>query len=464
MLSTQATLTLSIFFLTILFLVWRPGGLNESIPTTIGAVFIFLFGMVAPMDIYKILGVVTGASITIISTIIMSIVLESIGFFRWAAFNLATKANGSGIVLYWYIISLCFLMTMFFNNDGSILITTPIIIEIVTILNLTTNQKIPYLFSGALIATASSAPIGVSNLANLIALKIVGLDLNTYAKIMFLPSMIGLITISLLLFFHFKKDIPKNISFFPGTYIIPESVLQIKKDKPDASFFSDIKQAPFDNQPYNNYIDWQMFRISITIIVLIRVSFFTLSGLAIPIEWIAIFGAVLLIFVRWYRQGIGAYDIVKKTPWYILVFAFSMYVIIYGLHNVGFTSLLVCQLREAVASHHLNAIFIIGILLTVMSNLFNNLPSVMIGTLSLTKMDLEPHTLQVAYLANIIGSDIGSLLLPMGTLASLIWMFILKKNNIPITWCQYLKITVLIIPIGLLVSLLSLYLWTEWLY
>ena len=463
MLNTQATLTLGIFFLTILFLVWRPGGLNESIPTTIGAVFIFLFGMVAPIDIYKILGVVTGASITIISTIIMSIVLESIGFFRWAAFNLATKANGSGIVLYWYIISLCFLMTLFFNNDGSILITTPIIIEIVTILNLTTNQKISYLFSGALIATASSAPIGVSNLANLIALKIVGLDLNTYAKIMFLPSIIGLITISLLLFFYFKKDIPKNISFFPETYIIPEPV-QIKNDKPDASFFSDIKQAPIDNQTHNNHIDWQMFRICITIIVLIRVSFFTLSGLGIPLEWIAIFGAVLLIFVRWYRQGVGAYDIVKKTPWYILLFAFSMYVIIYGLHNVGFTSLLVCQLRESVASHHLNAIFIIGILLTVMSNLFNNLPSVMIGTLSLTKMDLEPHTLQVAYLANIIGSDIGSLLLPMGTLASLIWMFILKKNNIPITWCQYLRITVLIIPIGLLVSLLSLYLWTEWLY
>ena len=446
MLNTQATLTLSIFFLTILFLVWRPGRLNESIPTTIGAVIIFLFGMVAPMDIYKILGVVTGASITIICTIIMSIVLESIGFFRWAAFNLVTKANGSGIVLYWYIILLCFLMTMFFNNDGSILITTPIIIEIVTILNLTTNQKIPYLFGGALIATASSAPIGVSNLANLIALKIVGLDLNTYAKIMFLPSMIGLVTISLLLFFYFKKDIPKNVFFSPETYIESQTV-QINKDKPT-----------------DPHIDWEMFRICITIIVLIRVSFFVLSGLCIAIEWIAILGAALLIYIRWYRQGIGAYDIVRKTPWYILLFAFSMYVIIYGLHNVGFTSLLVHQLGESVASHHINAIFIIGILLTVMSNLFNNLPSVMIGTLSLTKMDLEPHTLQVAYLANIIGSDIGSLLLPIGTLASLIWMFILKKNNITITWFQYIRVTVLIIPTGLLVSLLSLYLWTEWLY
>ncbi|PJI52140.1 hypothetical protein CTI14_47435, partial [Methylobacterium radiotolerans] len=97
-------------------------------------------------------------AVTILSTIVMSIILESIGFFRWAAVNLACKARGSGILLFWYINLLCFLMTLFFNNDGSILITTPIIIQTLTLLNLKNRQKIPYLLSGALIATGSSAP------------------------------------------------------------------------------------------------------------------------------------------------------------------------------------------------------------------------------------------------------------------------------------------------------------------
>jgi arsenical pump membrane protein len=100
-----------------------------------------------------------------------------------------------------------------------------------------------------------------------------------------------------------------------------------------------------------------------------------------------------------------------------------------------------------------------GILTTVLSNIFNNLPAVMIGTLAITEMGLNPALLQVAYLANVIGSDIGSLLTPIGTLATLIWMFILKKHNIRMTWGKYISITILIIPVALTVSLLSLYLW-----
>lgn len=216
---TQLLLALGVFFPTILLIIWRPFGINESIPTVVSAILVFFLGLVSINDIGNILGIVTGASITILSTIVMSIVLESFGFFRWAAFNLASKAKGSGIKLYWYIVALCFFMTMFFNNDGSILITTPIIIQIVQALELKPHQKLPYLIGGALVATASSAPIGVSNLANLIALEIVGLDLNTYATLMFLPSLIGILSICFLILGCFEVAIPQKI------YCIPHSAV-----------------------------------------------------------------------------------------------------------------------------------------------------------------------------------------------------------------------------------------------
>ncbi|AQS58799.1 arsenic transporter [Desulforamulus ferrireducens] len=451
MLNTETTLTLTIFLCTVLFLIWRPRGLNESIPTSIGALGIFLIGAVSISDVYKILGIVTGASITIISTIIMSIVLESVGFFRWSAYNVVIKAKGSGRLLFWYIMALCFFMTMFFNNDGSILITTPIIIEALALLNLKTHQKIPYLMGGALVATAASAPIGVSNLANLIALKIVGLDLVTYAKIMFTPSMLGILCLSSLIYFYYQKDIPEHISIRA-------------RSKGHSKKFGQanlIPPHPLLNKNQAIAVDWSMFKFYIAIIVVVRSSFFALSGAGIPIEWMAILGAIIMIVARWWRQGTGIQDVIQKTPWHILIFAFSMYVIIYGLRNMGFTDILVNLLREPVASDHYSAIFIMGIALTVMSNIFNNLPAVMLGTISLTEMGLEPYTMQIAYLANIIGSDIGSLIMPMGTLATLIWMFILKKHKIPITWRQYLSVTLVVIPISLLVSLLSLYLWSE---
>ena len=102
-------------------------------------------------------------------------------------------------------------MTVFFNNDGSILITTPIILQVTKLLQFKMHQKIPYLISGAIIATAASAPIGVSNIANLIALRIVGLDLNEYAIRMFVPSMIGIIAIAVLLYYYYRSQLPKRI-------------------------------------------------------------------------------------------------------------------------------------------------------------------------------------------------------------------------------------------------------------
>lgn len=455
----------------ILFLLWRPHGINESIPPTISAIFIFLAGIVPLSDIFKILGIVSGASITILSTIVMSIVLDSIGFFRWAAFNLVGRANGSGVLLYWYINLLCFLMTMFFNNDGSILITTPIIINIVTILRLKANQQFPYLLSGALIATASSAPIAVSNLANLIALKIVGLDLNSYVAMMFVPSMVGITAISLLLFYYFRKNIPKKILALSAS-----SIDEKCSDSPSSiprHPLADNAHPPHPHPPHHllatnaihpHVIDMSMFKVCIAIVALIRAGLFVGASFNIPIEWIGILGALLLIGYRWYRKGVGPYDIVKKTPWHIILFAFSIYVVVYGLHNIGLTGLIVGLLRGPISANHLNACLISGSLLTVMSNLFNNLPAVMIGTFTLTGMGLDIPTLHIAYLANILGADIGSLITPMGTLASLIWMFLLKKNGIRISWADSVKVTIIVIPIGLLISLLSLYFWVEWLF
>lgn len=210
-------------------------------------------------------------------------------------------------------------------------------------------------------------------------------------------------------------------------------------------------------------IDMSMFKVCITIVIIIRAGLFIGSGFGIPIEWIGISGALILIGYRWYRKGIKPYDIVRKTPWHIILFAFSIYVVVYGLNNIGLTELLVKNLRDPISANYLSASLISGGLLTVMSNLFNNLPSVMIGTFTLTGMGLDITTLHIAYLANIMGSDIGSLIVPMGTLASLIWMFLLRKNDIRITWTECMKVTIKVIPIGLLLSLLTLYFWAAWL-
>ena len=152
-------------------------------------------------------------------------------------------------------------------------------------------------------------------------------------------------------------------------------------------------------------------------------------------------------------------DILKKTPWHIFLFAFSMYILIYALHNAGLTELLVKLCEPIVTQNLLNATFIMGGLVTIMSNFFNNHPALMIGTITITEMQLDPVTLKTIYLANIIGSDIGALLFPIGTLATLIWMHILRQNKLEISWKKYLSFSFLVIPFTMVVTLLLLYNW-----
>ncbi|MBU5213832.1 arsenic transporter [Heyndrickxia oleronia] len=440
-----------VFLITMLIIFWRPKGINEAWPASIGALIILLTGVVSSSDIQDIISKIGGASITIISTIVMAVILESFGFFHWAAAKLASLARGSGYRLYWFIQLLCFLMTLLFNNDGSILITTPILILLLKNLRLKPHQQIPYLLSGALIATASSAPIGVSNIVNLIALKIVHMSLYMHTAMMFIPATLGLLFMSGLMFILLKRTIPKKL---PNTKYDLEAMFFIKH-------FHPLKGGIDVNTKKKR----TTFMLKLLLFVFImRCLLFVASYFSIPIEFVAVLGSVVLLVWRWYYLRTNPVDILKKTPWHILIFAFSMYVIIYGLHNAGLTEFLVKICEPIVNQGLFYASFIMGGLVSILSNLFNNHPALMIGTITLTEMGLDPVTLKTIYLANIIGSDMGSLLLPIGTLASLIWMHILRQNKIKIKWKDYLNVSLIVIPLTTIVTLFLLFYWVQMIF
>lgn len=445
----QFGFTIFVFIATMLVIFWRPRGLNEAYPAAIGAGIIFLTGTVSRADVADIVNKIGGASVTIMATIVMAVILESFGFFHWAAAKLATLAKGSGYRLYWYVQLLCFLMTLLFNNDGSILITTPILILLLKNLQLKPHQQIPYLLSGALIATASSAPIGVSNIVNLIALKIIHMTLYMHTAMIFVPATIGIVFMSCLMFIVVKKKLPKRL---PDSAYDIEEIFFTKNFHP----LKERKMSLETRQKRTKF----MLKV-LLFVFLMRCLLFVASYLSIPIYIVAVLGSVALLIWRWYHLRTNPIDILKKTPWHILIFAFSMYVIIYGLHNLGLADMLVALCEPIVSGSLFNASFIMGGLVSFLSNFFNNHPALMIGTITLTEMGLDPVTLKTIYLANIIGSDIGSLLLPIGTLASLIWMFILKQHKIHIKWKDYLSVSLMVIPISTIVSLLLLFYWVQ---
>jgi len=100
---------------------------------------------------------------------------------------------------------------------------------------------------------------------------------------------------------------------------------------------------------------------------MIRISLFVASYLGIPIALVAVLGSVLLLSWRWKFAKIPPSDLLKKIPWHIFVFAFSMYVIIYGLNNIGLTSKLVSLFQPMVTGSLMNASLMMGTLISFMS-------------------------------------------------------------------------------------------------
>jgi arsenical pump membrane protein len=468
--SPMVFMTVIAFMLTLFLLLWRPNDLNEAIPATGGAILVFLSGSVSIADLGKIGSTISGAAITIMATIVMANVLESFGFFDWAAEGLAARAKGSGIRLFWYVNLLCFLMTLLFNNDGSILITTPILIILLEHFKLKSHEKIPYLLSGALIATASSAPIGVSNIVNLIALKIVGITLYMNTLMMFVPATLGLLLLVGLLFLRFYRQLPRELplrKFEFVTSLVPNHhpppihhSLHPPVHHPKHHLTSSPKMKTLSFEKKRN----KFMRNILLFVFLVRISLFVASYLGIPIALVAVLGSVVLLSWRWKYAKISPSDLLKKTPWHIFVFAYGMYVIIYGLNNIGLTNWLISVFQPLVTGSLMNASLMMGTLISFMSIFFNNHPALLIGTLTLTNMHLDPITLKIAYLSSVIGSDVGSLLLPSGTLASLIWMHILKQHNVKIQWKNYVNVTLLVIPPTVLFILLILPYWVTWIH
>lgn len=391
-------------------------------------------GSVSLEDLQVISSDVGGAAVTIMATIAMALVLESFGVFQYVADFLARLSKNSGVRLFWYINLMSLLMTLVFNNDGAIIIATPILIILLRKLGLKPHQQIPYLLSAALVDTAASAPLGVSNIVNLISIKIIGMSLATYSAMIFVPSMIGVGVLAVLNYLVFRKKLVIDLA---------ASDLQL--------------ETPSKKQ--------KRFMTNILLYVLaVRVALFVGADFGVSPSITAVVGAAILLIWRWIKMGTSPVDILRKTPWHVLFFAFGMYVVGAGIANVGLNAWLVHVLQPYIAGGWFSSIAATAVAVSVMSDLFNNHPALMIGTLNLTSMHLSPMALHVAYLGNIIGSDIGSLLTPIGLLATLIWMFVLKQYKVFISWGQYLRLTALVVPPTVVATIILCYGWIRLIY
>lgn len=415
-----------IFLLTITLVIWQPKGLGVGWSATFGALLALISGVVHWSDIPVVWQIIWNATGTFIALIIISLLLDAAGFFAWAALHVARWGRGSGRRLFAYIVLLGALVSALFANDGAALILTPIVVAMLLALRFSPAATLAFVMAAGFVADTASLPLVVSNLVNIVSADFFGIGFNRYAAVMLPVNLVSVVATLGILMWFFRRDIPRD--YDPLQLDRPRSAIQ---------------------DPATFVAGW-------LVLLILLLGCFALEPLGIPISAISAVCAAVLLLVAARGHTISTRKVLKEAPWHIVIFSLGMYLVVYGLRNAGLTGQLATWLDTFARSGVWGAALGTGLLSAVLSSIMNNLPTVLIGALSIDASQATGVVKEAMVYANVIGSDLGPKITPIGSLATLLWLHVLERKGVHIGWGYYFKVGIVLTVPVLLLTLMAL--------
>lgn len=411
----------TLFLITLIFVIWQPKGLQIGTTAIIGAVIALLLGVVSLNDVWIVTDIVWDATLAFIGIILLSMVLDEIGFFEWAALKMVRLSKGNGHLMFIYVLLLGAVVAALFANDGAALILTPILLAKMKHLDMKPLAVFAFLMAGGFIGDSASNPLVISNLTNIVTAGYFDIGFWEYAKTMFLPNLLAIIASLVVLWLYFRKDIPTHIDV--ENLATPESAIK----------------------------NHTMFKLSWWFLALLMVGYFVGDYFDLPVSLFALGGALIFLAIANHYKATKPIMTIKAAPWQVVWFSIGLYVVVYGLKNAGLTSYLAEIIVSLQQMGHAVAVIGTGFLSAILSSIMNNMPTIMIMDIAIDEAGHEA----LAY-ANILGSNLGPKMTPIGSLATLLWLHVLAQKGVKIGWGEYMKVGLVITPPVLFVALLGL--------
>ena len=395
----------------------RPFDWPEAIWAVVGASLLVILGLLPPQD--ALLGVEKGTDVYLFlfGMMLLAEIAREEGLFDWLAAVATRSAKGSAGRLFLLIYIVGTIVTIFLSNDATAVVLTPAVAAAVKTAG--AEKPLPYLLICAFVANAASFVLPISNPANLVIYGSHLPPLLQWLPRYALPSLLSIVSTYLVLRWTQRAEL----------------VQSVKTDVSLPTLSINGKVAAFG--------------IGATAVVLLVASALDVQ-LGLPT---AASGAVTAIVVLILARKNPA-STIKSISWGVLPLVAGLFVLVEALDKTGLISELSTALHDAAAQAPVWSAWGAGIVLALATNLMNNLPAGLIAGSAVQ----SAHVPDAVTRAVLIGVDIGPNLSVTGSLATILWLTALRREDLTCGAGTFLKLGCLVMPPALMLALAASYL------
>ena len=395
----------------------RPLAWPEFIWAVAGAIALVLFGQLPASA--ALAGVKKGTDVYLFLTgmMVLAELARQEGLFGWLAANAAQMARGSASRLFALVFAVGTVVTVFLSNDATAVVLTPAVAAVAKAAR--AKEPLPYLFICAFIANAASFVLPISNPANLVIYGSHMPPLLQWLPRYALPSVLSIITTFLVLRWTQRAKLRGEVS----------------TDIEAPKLSSGGKLAASG--------------IAGTAVVLLTASAFGLQ-LGLP-TFLAGFATAMLVLAR---AQAGPARLLKNISWGILLLVAGLFVLVEALEKTGVTEHLAHLLQNLAQSSATLAAWTAGVMLAIGCNLVNNLPAGLVAG-RVAEIAKAPDNVRAAVL---IGVDLGPNLSVTGSLATILWLTALRREEQNVGAWSFLKLGMWVMPPAFLFAIAAAFL------